>query len=82
MKTMTFLNLIREQKCIIHIPRIQRDYAQGRELPHETDVRKHLLQAMDDSLQKVRRCTLASFMGNTGITIMRVNFCLLTANSV
>lgn len=82
MKTMTFLNLIREQKCIIHIPRIQRDYAQGRELPHETDVRKHLLQAMDDSLQKGKTLHLGVIMGNTGITTMRVNFCLLTANSV
>lgn len=63
MKTMTFLNLIREQKCIIHIPRIQRDYAQGRELPHETDVRKHLLQAMDDSLQKGKTLHLGVIYG-------------------
>lgn len=60
---MTFLNLIREQKCIIHIPRIQRDYAQGRELPHETDVRKHLLQAMDDSLQKGKTLHLGVIYG-------------------
>lgn len=60
---MTFLNLIREQKFIIHIPRIQRDYAQGRELPHETDVRKHLLQAMDDSLQKGKTLHLGVIYG-------------------
>ena len=60
----TFWSLLSEKKYIIYIPRIQRDYAQGRKDQQATQIRQKFIKDIFESLEKRKKLDINFVYGN------------------
>lgn len=60
----SFWSVLSERKCQIYIPRIQRDYAQGRTEPEPTQIRDNFLEDIFKALESKEKLDINFIYGN------------------